>query len=66
MRRVKRIEKVILDLLELVLLVGGFFLFGLAVGELLGERKAKGVYEPFADEYRMQKRDMWKKFWKRS
>lgn len=59
--RVKRIDMPIEELVKLIIMMGSIFLFGISVGKVLGERSAKGVFKPFADEYRKQKGEMWKK-----
>lgn len=46
---------------DLILTIGSFFLFGVTVGKLLGERSAKGVFKPLVDKYTSQKGDMWRK-----
>ena len=55
-----------LDIGTLLSIIFGTFLFGLAIGELIERHRNKKAHEltvnPIINDYRRQKRDMWKKY----
>ena len=55
-----------LDIGTLLSIIFGTFLFGLAIGELIERNRNKKSFtrtvNPIINDYRKQKKDMWKKY----
>jgi len=54
-----------MELFDLVLLLAGLFLFGLQVGDFLGEKKAGKVFTKFQNRNYRLKDEMWKEIRRR-
>lgn len=50
---------------ELILTIASFFLFGVQIGDYLGERKTSKVAEPVFRHYLRQKSEMWRELRRR-
>lgn len=45
--------------LDMIFAVIATLQIGIAIGVVIGERRSSGVFKPFVDDYRKQKREMW-------
>lgn len=51
--------------IELILTIASVFLFGVQIGDYLGERKTSKVAEPLFHHYFRQKNEMWRELRRR-